>query len=132
MGFLKNLGTLKQQADEMQRGRDVKTQMADGLARMQQAGAVMQQQAAATTLAVNGQPATASITGLRQTGMQVNFAPVVEIDLVVLRNGIPMPTTVREAVPQIALARVRIGERLHVKTDPRQPAAVWIDWFTPA
>ena len=64
--------------------------------------------------------------------MQMNFAPVIDLDLMVFRNGVPMPVTVRETVEQIHLGRVRIGETVKVKVDPNNPASVWIDWISPA
>ncbi len=132
MGFFKDVSTLKHQGREMQKHTDVKASMANGMARMQAANAMMQQQTAASMMAIQGQDATATISGLRQTGMQVNFAPVIDIDLTVFRNGIPMPATVRETVQQMYLGRCRIGENLKVKVDPNNPALVWIDWIAPA
>lgn len=132
MGFFKDLGTLKAQAREIERHHDVGAQMADGMARMQAANAMMAQQTAATMMgthaSANGIDATAAVSAIRQTGMQLNLAIVLDIDLVVLRGGIPMPVTVRQAVEQIHLARARVGEQLRVKVDPHNPSMVWIDW----
>ena len=132
MGFFKDLGTLTQQGRQMQRQMDVGATMANATAQMQAANAMMAQQTAAAQAAVNGIDATATIAAIRQTGMQLNFAPVVDLDLTVIRNGLPMPVTVRETVPQVALARLRMGETLRVRVDQANPGLVWIDWFTPA
>ena len=42
-----------------------------------------------------------------------------------------MPVTVRETVPQVSLARLRMGETLRARVDPANPALVWIDWYAP-
>jgi len=132
MGFFKDVHTLNKQSREMQKHTNVKASMADGMARMQAANAMMQQQTAAAMMATHGSDATATISGVRQTGMQMNFAPVIDLDLMVFRNGIPMPVTVRQAVEQVYLSRVRIGENVKVKVDPNNAASVWIDWISPA
>lgn len=132
MGFFKDLGTLKRQADGMQANRDMGATLANATAQMQAANAMMAQQTAAANAAMNGVATTVTIAGIRQTGMQLNFAPVVDLDLTVFRNGVPMPVTVRETVPQVALARLRMGETLRARIDPANPALVWIDWYSPA
>ncbi len=132
MGFFKDLGTLHQQGKQMQQQMDVRATMANATAQMQAANTMMAQQTAAANAAMNGADATVTIAGIRQTGMQLNFAPVVDLDLTVLRNGVPMPVTVRETVPQVALARLRMGETLRARIDPANPALVWIDWYSPA
>jgi len=132
MGFFKDIHTLNKQGREMQKNMDVKATMANGMAQMQAASAMMQQQTAAATMAIHGVDATGTISAVRQTGMQMNFAPVIDLDLTVIRNGIPMPVTVRQAVEQVYLGRVRVGEQVRVKVDPNNPMSVWIDWVTPA
>lgn len=132
MGFFKDLGTLHGQAKQMQQQQNVGDRLAHASAQMQAASAMMAQQTAAAQAAVTGIDATATIAGVRQTGMQLNYSPVVDIDLTVIRNGLPMPVTVRETVPQVALARLRLGETLHVKVDQANPGLVWIDWYRPA
>src|SRR4051812_24059727 len=121
MGFFKDINTLTQQGKEMRKNTDVKATMAGAMAQMQAGSAMMQQQTAASMMAMHGADATATITGVRQTGMQFNFSPVVDLDLMVLRNGVPMPATVRQAVEQIHLGRVRVGENVRVKVDPSNP-----------
>ena len=84
MGFFKDLGTLSKQGRDMQNQMDVGASMANATAQMQAATAMMAQQTAAAQAAVTGVDATATVAGVRQTGMQVNFAPVVDLDLTVL------------------------------------------------
>jgi hypothetical protein len=131
MGFLKDVRTLTKQGHELQKNMDVKAQMAQGMASMQAASAMMAQQTAAAHLAVNGVAATATVTAVRPTGMELNMAPVVDIDLMVMRGAIPMPVTHQEAVPTVYLARCQPGAALHVKYDPTNPGLIWIDWVSP-
>ena len=62
----------------------------------------------------------------------MNFNPVVELQLLVMINGIPMPVTRQETVMQIHLARCQPGANLKVKVDPADPNGLWIDWNSPA
>jgi hypothetical protein len=132
MGFFKDVRTLTKQGREMQNTMDVKGSMANGMASMQAASAMMAQQTTAATLASTGVATTATVAAARPTGTQINLSPVVDIDLTVFRNGVPVPMTHQEAVPQVYLARLQPGANLHVKFDPSNPAALWIDWVTPA
>ena len=50
---------------------------------------MMAQQTTAATLATSGVATTATVAAVRPTGMQINLAPVVDIDLTVFRNGVP-------------------------------------------
>jgi len=79
-----------------------------------------------------GVPAIATITSARQTGMIVNFNPVVELQLMVmLPSGVPMPVTRQETVQQLHLGRCQPGLRLNVKVDPQDANSIWIDWANP-
>lgn len=132
MGFLKDVSKLSKQGREMQKNMDVKAQMATGMASMQAASVMMQQQTVAAQVSTTGVATTATVVAVRPTGMQINLAPVVEMDLTVFRNGVPVPATRREAVHQVYLARLQVGATLHVKYDPADPSALWIDWVSPA
>lgn len=132
MGFFKDVRTLTKQGNEMQKNVDMKATMANGMASMQAASTMMAQQTTAATLATTGVATMATVAGVRPTGMQINFSPVVDIDLTVFRNGVPVPMTHQEAVPQVYLARLQVGASLHVKFDPSNPSSLWIDWLTPA
>jgi hypothetical protein len=132
MGFFKDVRTLTKQGHEMQKNTDVKATMANGMASMQAASAMMAQQTTAAMLATTGVATTATVAGVRPTGMQINLSPVVDIDLTVFRNGVPVPMTHQEAVPQVYLSRLQVGANFHVKFDPSNPSALWIDWVTPA
>ena len=88
MGFFKDVHTLTKQGKEMQKNTDVKANLAKGMAGMQAASAMMAQQTTAAMLATTGVATTATVAGVRPTGMQINMAPVVDIDLTVFRNGL--------------------------------------------
>ena len=131
MGFFRDINTITKKGKELHEHTDVRAQMAGGIASMQAANAMMAQQTAAATMAVHGVDSTATVAGIRPTGMQVNFDAVVDIDLTVFRNGLPMPMTSRQPIPQCYLHRAQPGTALRVKLDPNDSAAVWIDWATP-
>ena len=131
MGMFKDLKKLTQQGNEMRNNMDVKGQMAQGMAAMQQANAMMAQQTAALQIATTGESAIANITAIRQAGPMINYAQMMEIDLLVMRGGVPIPVTYQEAVPPMYLARLKVGESVRVKVDPSNPTNVWVDWATP-
>jgi len=138
MGFFKDMRTLKAQANAIQDAAPpVKDRMADASARMAQANQMMagmaQGQMGASTAMMNGYDTTATITNAVQTGMMMNFNPVVSLDLLVMMpSGVPMPVTRQEPVMQINLARCQPGLRLKVKVDPVNANNLWIDWVSPA
>ena len=138
MGFFKDIRTLKAQGEAIQAAAPpVKDRMADATARMAQANQMMagmaQGQMAASSEIMNGVDATATVTNAVQTGMVMNFNPVVQLDLLVLMpSGVPMPVTRQEPVMQIHLARCQPGARLRVKVDPANANNLWIDWVSPA
>ena len=137
MGFMKDIKKLSDQGKELRDKYPVKDQLANAQASMANANAMManmaQASAAATQAMTNGVDATATITGARQTGAQINFNPVVQLDLLVMMpSGVPMPVTRQETVAQLHLARCQVGANLKVKVEPSNPNSLWIDWNTPA
>lgn len=137
MGFMKDLKKLSDQGKEMREKYPVQDQLANAQASMANANAMMANMAsasaAATQAMTNGVDATATITAARQTGTQMNFNPVIELDLLVMMpSGIPMPVTRQETVAQLHLARCQVGANLRVKVEPTNPNSLWIDWNTPA
>ena len=136
MGFMKDIKKLSDQGKEMRDKYPVQDQLANAQASMANANAMManmaQASAAATQAMTNGVDATATITAARQTGTQMNFNPVIELDLLVMMpSGIPMPVTRQETVAQLHLARCQVGANLRVKVEPNNPNSLWIDWNTP-
>ena len=125
MGFLKDMRTLNKQAKEISKDWDPAAQMRDGMARMQDAQQMLARQTAAAQLAATGEPAEAQVIGVRDTGALLNMQPVLEIDLLVTRTGMPpYPATVRQVVAHAQLARLTPGATLHVRVDPDDPATV--------
>ena len=137
MGFMKDIKKLSDQGKELRDKYPVQDQLANAQASMANANAMManmaQASAAATQAMTNGVDATATITAARQTGTQMNFNPVIELDLLVMMpSGIPMPVTRQETVAQLHLPRCQVGSNLKVKVEPSNPNSLWIDWNTPA
>ena len=137
MGFMKDIKKLSDQGKEMRDKYPVQDQLANAQASMANANAMMANMAQASTAATqaltNGVDATATITAARQTGTQMNFNPVIELDLLVMMpSGVPMPVTRQETVAQLHLARCQVGANLRVKVEPNNPNSLWIDWNTPA
>jgi hypothetical protein len=128
MGFFKDLNTLSKQGKELQKNMDVKARMEQGMANMQMANTMIQQQTYAAHMAVHGIPSTATVVAVRPTGAQLNFDPVLDVDLTVFRNGVPVPATVRQPVPQVFLSRLQPGALVNVRLDPNDPNSVVFAW----
>jgi hypothetical protein len=74
-----------------------------------------------------GIPAMATIVGLADTGMLVNYQPQVRIALQVQPpNGAPYQTEVTMVVSQLMIPRVQPGMQVPVKIDPKDPSKVAI------
>ncbi len=132
MGFFKSMAELTKQGHEINKNWDVGAQLADAQSSMAGAQAMMAQQTAAANLASTGIDATATINGVRQGGGQVNYQPILELDLLVIAPGRPpIPVTLSQVVEQIYLAKAQIGGRVAVKVDPNNPQQVWINWAAP-
>ena len=137
MGVFKDLRTLSAQTKEMRdNAPPMKDKMANMSSKMAEANAMMagmaQGAAQANSAIANGVPATATITGARQTGAQINFNPVVELELLImLPSGVPMQATHSEPVQQVHLGRCQPGLRLNVRVDPTNAGSLWIDWASP-
>jgi hypothetical protein len=81
------------------------------------------------TLLESGTPGRATITGVTDLGVLVQFNPQVVVDLTVAVGGAP-PYDVRltTTVPPTHLAQLEAGADLDVRVDPAQPQHVAIDW----
>lgn len=76
-----------------------------------------------------GEPASAVITSMSETGTTVNQHPVVEFELRVTRTGgQPYDATVKQMLPRLLLPRVQPGISVTVKVLPDDPARVGVDW----
>ena len=75
-------------------------------------------------LAENGERATAKVVASRASGMMVNHSPMLEVDLMVFREGQPpYPAT---AHLSSAAGFVTPGQEVHVLVDPEDPSRVAI------
>jgi hypothetical protein len=125
MGFFKDINTLKKQAKEIDKTFDPGAQMRAGKQKMAAAQEMMAQQTAAMRLSTTGETAQAQIVASRDTGMQVNLQPMLEIDLLVMRDGQPpYPATVRQMVAQSQLGLIAPGSMVSVRIDPADPSTV--------
>jgi hypothetical protein len=129
MGLFKSVRDLNKQAGEINKNWDVGAQLEGAQAQMADANEMMAQQTKAANAATSGVEATAVVAAVRQGTGMVNFQPIIELDLTVMPEGLPpYPVTVKQVVPQVQLAQVQAGANLHVKVDPNDPSAVWIDF----
>ena len=90
---------------------------------------IRRRRAEAQQLEQTGLAATATVTGITQTGMYINEQPVLGIDLQVTAPGkAPYSVHVREMVPFIMLARVQAGQTYPAKVDPNDPEKILVEW----
>jgi hypothetical protein len=72
--------------------------------------------------------ATATVVSSTKTNARVNFDPILDLELNIVAPGRPSyPVTIRQAVPQLHMAKVQPGSRLVAKVDLTDPSAVWLD-----
>jgi len=125
MGFFKDINTLKKQAKEIDKTWDPGAQMRAGKDRMAAAQEMLAQQTAVMSLSTTGETAEAQIVASRDTGTQINLQPVLELDLLVMRQGQPpYPATVRQMVANAQLGLVAPGSTVSVRIDPANPSTV--------
>ena len=78
-------------------------------------------------ISATGLAGVGQIMGVTQTGMMVNYQPVIEVSLLVTVPGrAPYPARVRGPVPLILLNRLQGS--LPVRVDPARPDRVVIQW----
>jgi hypothetical protein len=131
MGFFGDLNKLRIMGEEQEANLDVKKTMGDAKARMDAmnaayaAAAPKPEDPASEARRVE---ATATVQSAQQNGMMVNMNQGVQVNLLVMVNGIPMPVTTLLMVPYLNLARLQPGAQLSVSIDPTIPESVRIDW----
>lgn len=85
--------------------------------------------AEAERIKVQGVAGTATILGMRQTGVQLNEQPQIELRLqVTTQMHGPYEVTLKEWVPLMLLGTLSSGRPLPVKVDPANPQHVIIEW----
>jgi hypothetical protein len=131
MGLFKDMRNLQKQAKEMvppeHRGvRGGFRAMKDGVAQASDLlGSVQADAQRAQHLMTNGREGTATITGVRQTGMFVNESPQVELSLHVKVDGLPAyAATARQVIAQIAIPYYQPGSTVPVRVDPHDPSSL--------
>ena len=125
MGFLKDMRTLKKQADALtppeHKGlgggfralRDATSEATQTL------GDLQRQAAVANHLAVHGVPGRAVITAIGDTGMTVNDNPRVSLTLeVTVGDKAPYTATHDQVISRIAVAGFQPGATVPVRVDP--------------
>ena len=131
MGFFGDLNKLRIQGEEMREKQDVKGDMNRAKAQMDAmnaayaAAAPKPEDPASEARRVD---ATATVQSAAQTGMMVNMNQGVQVNLLVMVNGIPMPVTTLLMIPIMNMARLQPGAQLAVSIDPQDPNSVRIDW----
>jgi hypothetical protein len=129
VGFFKDLRKLNKMGKESYLQMDVAAQMEQASQAMAQAQQTMSAQTAAVGLATTGERATATITAVRNTGTLINYQPVVEIVLMVHRDGRPpYPTTMTDQITVENRMTCHPGREVEIAVDPEDPSTVWIDW----
>jgi predicted acyltransferase (DUF342 family) len=131
MGFFGDLNKLRIQGEEMREKQDVKGDMANAKAKMDAmnaayaAAAPKPEDPASEARRVD---ATATVQSAVQTGMMVNMMQGVNVNLLVMINGIPTPVSTMLMIPIMNMVRLQPGAQLAVSIDPQEPNSVRIDW----
>ncbi len=90
---------------------------------------IRRRRAEAQQLEQTGLSATATVTGITQTGMYINEQPVLGIDLQInAPSRAPYSVHVREMVPFIMLTQVQAGRTYPAKVDPNDPEKILVEW----
>jgi hypothetical protein len=133
MGLFKDMRALKKQAQSLQppeyRGmRGGMRAMRDGVARANEMLGTMGEDAARSAyLLANGQPGTATISAIRDTGTTINDNPVVDLDLQVTVGGsAPYVVTHRQMISRLAIPSFQPGATVPVHVDPADPSSLTV------
>jgi hypothetical protein len=87
----------------------------------------------ADPLLTTGQPATAVIKAVRETGISLQNGMYVMLEFNLEINfaaGSPYQVACRSTVPRISMSMVGLGKIVAVRVDPANPNHVAIDWTT--
>jgi hypothetical protein len=129
VGFFKDLRKLNKMGKESYLSMDVDAQLAQANVAMSQAQDFLTTQTAALQTARDGEPASATITAVRPTGMLIDYQPVVEVSLLVTpEGGTPYPATMTDRITVENRLTCVAGREVQVAVDPDDSSKVWIDW----
>ncbi|PFG16087.1 hypothetical protein ATK74_0617 [Propionicimonas paludicola] len=120
MGLFKDLAKLQKMGNQQLASMDVKGQLADAQSRM---NAILANQPSPAALpdglAITAQ---ATVVSTRDTGVIVNGASVIEVELMVLLpTGVPVQVTRSVTALPLHLYRLQPGRRVDVRLDPADP-----------
>ena len=128
MGFFKSLHEINKEAKDIRKTWDPNAQMKAGMERMAGAQAMMAEQTKAAKMSLSGRDVQVTVVSATPTNAQINFDPVIQIDVTVFPPaGPPYPASVTQPVPQLYLAKVQAGGTLRGKVDPSDPSTLWLD-----
>ena len=131
MGFFGDLNKLRIQGEEIREKQDVKGDMANAKAKMDAMNAAYAAAApkpddpASEARRVD---ATATVQSAAQTGVMVNMMQGVNVNLLVMVNGIPMPVSTMLMIPMMNMMRLQPGAQLSGTIDPQDMNSFRIDW----
>jgi hypothetical protein len=143
MGMFKDIKKLKDQSKEIgqKSGRptsmmgmlkDMPNQIHQATEMVDDAMALQEDMQKQQQLLTTGTPGTATIKGVTDTGVQVNFNPQVVLDLsVAVDGGAAYDTKLTTSVPQMQLAMLQPGNKVGVRVDPSDQSSLAIDWTRP-
>ena len=128
MGFLRDLKKAVDKAGELEKSSpSAKDRMAQGLETMKamnQTGAGM---VAAMDPSKPSNTVQAQVLAVRDLQAQINYQPVVEVDLLVSgTTGARYPVTLRQPIAHSVLARIRPGAMVPVRVSVDDPQAVYL------
>jgi hypothetical protein len=90
----------------------------------------LREQQAKASLLQTGVAGVARVTSVVDSGVRVNLAPVLDIDLeVALEDGRHYEARVRELAPQMYAGRVEPGVNIGVRADAADPQYLTLDWL---
>ncbi|HTX68448.1 MAG TPA: hypothetical protein VMH50_04805 [Thermoleophilia bacterium] len=132
MGIFKDLRDLRQTTNDIEREQFGTTNpFKIGLQSMhelgEQVGKLKEYEEATAGVPADGVPGEATITAARDSGVQVNNMPMLEMDLqVTVGGGEPYAATVRRVVQHAELGRFQVGATVPVTVDPQNREVVVI------
>lgn len=115
MGFFRDLRQLQRAGREASKHHDPAAQMRVASAQMQQ---VTQQ----AQLSAHGTRASATVTGLRDTGTEVDMVPLTVVEVTVFPVGLPPFPSSTTVTGHAALAGLVVGSQIAIKYDPNDPS----------
>lgn len=128
MGLFKDMKDLTKQAKDLQKSSGMpKPTLRNTVAMGKEALAdVAEMQQRAAKLQTAGKPGTATITGMRDTGRQINLQPELEFDLEVEVNGFTSTVTHSQPVAHALLGSMQPGGKVSVLVDPDDTSTLMI------